>query len=236
MTSRAAGAARIALAAGALVALVLAGRALGPQLQAFAAWIDGLGPWAPVGFIVGYVVATVALAPGSILTLAAGAVFGLVEGVAYVFIGAMAGAAAAFLIARHVARHAVERRIARYPRPVAVNRAVARDGRKVVLLLRLTPVVPFNLLNYALGLSRVSLRDYLVASVGILPGTVVYVYYGTLVRSVADLSAGTPTTRGWPYYALLVLGLIATVAVAALLAKVARRALAEASDGDLQPG
>jgi uncharacterized membrane protein YdjX (TVP38/TMEM64 family) len=225
---------RIAAAALAVVALVLAGRALGGELERFAEGVARLGAWAPVGFIAGYVLATVLLAPASVLTLAAGAVFGLAHGIAYVFVGAMAGAAAAFLVARHLARGAVERRLAGSPRVAAIDRAVARDGRRIVLLLRLTPVVPFNLLNYALGLSRISFGDYLVASLGILPGTIVYVYYGTLLRSVAELSAGVPGERGWPYYALLGLGLVATIVVTAVIARLARRALDEATGGDLR--
>lgn len=233
MRRPAAAAVRVAVAVAVIAALLVAGRALGGELGRFAAWIESLGVWAPLGFVAGYVVATVALAPGSILTLAAGAVFGLLAGVAYVFVGAMLGAAAAFLIARHLARGAVERRLAGSPRVAAVDRAIAREGRRIVLLLRLTPVVPFNVLNYALGVSRIGFRDYLVASAGILPGTIVYVYYGTLLRSVAELSAGTTVERGWPYYALLALGLAATVAVTAVVTRTARRALREATDGEL---
>ena len=235
MTAPRRGLARLAIAAIALAALVLAGRTLGGELQRFVEWVASLGAWAPLIFIAGYVVATVLLAPASVLTLAAGAVFGLVQGVAYVFVGAMAGAAAAFLVARHLARGAVERRLAGSPRVAAIDRAVARDGRRIVLLLRLTPVVPFNFLNYALGLSRIGFGDYLVASLGILPGTIVYVYYGTLLRSVAELSAGAPSEQGWPYYALLGLGLVATVAVTAVITRLARRALDEATGGDLSP-
>ena len=233
MTNRGRTAARIALAVLALVALAAAGRLLGGELARFAAWIEGLGPWAPIGFMAGYAIATVLLAPGSVLTLAAGVVFGLAAGVAYVFIGALLGAAAAFLVARHLARGAVERRAAQSPRFAAIDRAIEDDGRRIVLLLRLTPIVPFNLLNYALGLTRVSFRDYIVASAGILPGTVVYVYYGTLLRSVAELSAGAPAERGWPYYALLALGLAATIAVTAVITRIARRALDRATGGDL---
>lgn len=234
MTAPRRGPARLAIAALALVALVLAGRALGGELERFVEWVASLGAWAPLIFVAGYIVATVLLAPASVLTLAAGAVFGLVQGVAYVFVGAMAGAAAAFLVARHLARGAVERRLAGSPRVAAIDRAVARDGRRIVLLLRLTPVVPFNFLNYALGLSRIGFGDYVVASLGILPGTIVYVYYGTLLRSVAELSAGAPSERGWPYYALLGLGLGATVAVTAVITRLARRALDEATGGDLR--
>jgi uncharacterized membrane protein YdjX (TVP38/TMEM64 family) len=222
---RSAAAGRIAAAAVAVVVLVIAGRALGGELARFAAWVEGLGAWAPAGFIAGYAVATVLLAPGSVLTLAAGVVFGLAAGIAYVFVGAMLGALLAFVIARHLARRVVERRIAQSPRFTAIDRAIGSEGWRVVLLLRLTPLVPFNLLNYALGLSRVRFRDYVVGSAGILPGTAVYVYYGTLLRSVAELSAGVQTERGWPYYALLALGLAATVAVTAFIARIARRAL-----------
>lgn len=230
---RAAAAGRIAVAAIALVVVVIAGRLVGGELTRFAAWIEGLGPWAPIGFMAGYAVGTVLLAPGSVLTLAAGVVFGLTAGIAYVFIGAMVGAAAAFLVARHVARGTVERRIAGNVRFTAIDRAIARDGRRIVLLLRLTPIVPFNLLNYALGLTRVSFRDYLMASAAILPGTAVYVYYGTLLRSVAEVSAGVPVGRGWPYYALLTVGLLATVAITAVITRIARRALDRATGGDL---
>lgn len=213
--------------------LILAGRTLGGELHRFTSWVESLGPWAPLGFVAGYAAGVVLLAPGSILTIAAGAIFGLAAGIAYAFAGAMMGAAAAFLVGRYLARAAVERRLTGSPRAAAIDHAVARQGRRIIVLLRLTPVVPFNLLNYALGVSRVSFPDYLIASAAILPGTVVYVYYGTLLRGVAELSAGSPTPRGWPYYALLALGLVATIAVAALITRLARRALAEATGGEL---
>ena len=224
---------RIALAALLLVVLAIVGRLLGGEVTRFAEWVAGLGPWAPIGFIVGYAVATVLLAPGSLLTLTAGVVFGLAAGIAYAFVAAMSGAAAAFLVARYLARGAVERRFAGNRRFDAIDRAVAEEGRWIVLLLRLTPVVPFNFLNYALGLTRVSFRDYLIASAAILPGTAIYVYYGTLLRSVAELAAGAPAERGWPHYALLAVGLAATLAVTAVITRVARRALNRATGGDL---
>src|ERR1700690_3963469 len=143
--------ARIALGAAAVaIVLVLAGRA-GAYLPAFAEWVNGLGLWGPVVFILGYAVATVAFLPGAILTLAAGAVFGVGAGVAYVFIAAVLGSCAAFLVARYLARGAIERRLAGNPRFAAIDRAVGAQGRKIVFLLRLSPVFPFNLVNYALG-------------------------------------------------------------------------------------
>jgi len=220
----------------ALVALALAGRRAGADVPEFAAWVNGLGPWGPLAFVAGYVIACVALVPGSLLTLAAGAIFGLWLGVALVFVGASLGAAAAFLVARYVARGAVARRLAGDRRVAAIDRAIGREGRKIVLLLRLSPVIPFNLLNYALGLTRVRLADYLIGMVGLLPGTVLYVYAGKLAGDVAALAGGAAPPRGPGYYAVLGLGLAATVGATALVARAARRALREAADDDPADG
>jgi uncharacterized membrane protein YdjX (TVP38/TMEM64 family) len=208
-------------------ALILGGRALGAHLPAFAARVDSLGVWGPVVFILGYALAAVAFIPGSVLTLAAGAIFGLGAGVLYALAGAVLGATAAFLVARYLARAMVEERIARSPRFAAVNEAVAANGRKIVFLLRLSPVVPFNVLNYALGVTRVRLVDYLIASVGMIPGTVLYVYYGTVAGTIATAVSGAHTGRGRGYNLLLVVGLIATAAVTAVITRIASRALRE---------
>jgi uncharacterized membrane protein YdjX (TVP38/TMEM64 family) len=222
----------VALAIGLLAALVLLGRAAGARLPAFAAWIEGIGAWGPIVFIAGYAAATLAFAPGSILTLAAGAIFGLAKGVLYTFVAATLGASGAFLVARYLARPAIEKRLAAYPRFAAIDRAVARQGGRIVFLLRLSPVFPFNLLNYALGLTRVRFLDYLVASLGMLPGTLLYVYYGKVAGDVATLAAGAGVERGAGHYVVLGLGLLATVLVTALITRTARRALQEATDGD----
>src|ERR1700740_1412584 len=156
---RAGSRARLALLVGialvALAALVLGGRSLIGPLRGFAAWVQDLGVWGPVVFVLGYAAATVAFAPGAVLTLAAGALFGLVRGTIYTLIGATLGASLAFLVARYLARRASERRIPGNARFQAIDRAVGREGFKIVALLRLSPVFPFNLLNYALGLTRV---------------------------------------------------------------------------------
>jgi uncharacterized membrane protein YdjX (TVP38/TMEM64 family) len=220
---------RIVLAVAALAAVVLLGRQAGGYALAFAAWVKGLGVWGPVVFVLGYVVATVAFVPGVLLTLAAGAIFGLVRGVIFVFIGAVLGSAAAFLVARYVARAAIERRIAGNARFAAIDRAVGAEGRKIVFLLRLSPVFPFNLLNYALGLTRVPFTDFLAASVGMIPGTILYVYYGKLIGDVSALAGGAAVEKGPGYYAVLVLGLVATVAVTTVVTRTARRALREAT-------
>jgi uncharacterized membrane protein YdjX (TVP38/TMEM64 family) len=220
---------RLGLAAAALLALVLLGRHAGGYVPAFAAWVDGLGIWGPLVFMAGYAAAVVGFAPGSILTLAAGAVFGLVEGTVYVFAAATVGASLAFLVSRHVARSAIERRLAGNPRFAAIDRAVAAEGRKIVFLLRLSPVFPFNLLNYALGLTRVRFADYVIASPGMLPGTLLYVYYGKLAGDVAALAGGAAVEKDAAYYAVLLLGLVATVVVTTLVTRIARRALREAT-------
>jgi uncharacterized membrane protein YdjX (TVP38/TMEM64 family) len=227
--------ARLALYLGAALlaaaALVVGGRSLIGPLQRFAAWVQDLGIWGPVVFILGYAAATVAFAPGAVLTLAAGALFGLVYGTVYTLAGATLGASLAFLVSRYVARRAIEHRIAGNPRFQAIDRAVGREGFKIVALLRLSPVFPFNLLNYALGLTRVRFLDYFAASAAMLPGTLLYVYYGKAAGSLAAAfagSGGAPAAGGHSKaasWALLGVGLLATVAVTTYVTRLAGRAL-----------
>ena len=190
-------------------------------------WIRGLGPWGPVAFCALYVVACVLLLPGSVLSLGAGVVFGLATGVVVVSISATLGATAAFLVGRYLARGWVERTIAANPRFQVIDAAVAREGWKIVALLRLSPVVPFNVLNYAFGVTRVRLRDYVLASwAGMLPGVLLYVYLGSLAGDLAigGAAARTRTPAEWAFYAV---GLLATVAVTFYVTRLARAALAK---------
>jgi len=221
--------ARLVLAALALVALLVAGRAAGAHFAAFATWVQGLGPAGPLIFIAAYAAAVVAFVPGSILTLVAGAIFGLGWGTLYVLVAATLGASLAFLVARYVARGAVEQRLAGNPKLAAIDRAIGAEGRKIVLLLRLSPAFPFNVLNYALGLTRVRFGDYLIASLGMLPGTLLYVYSGKLAGDVASLAGGAAPARGPGYWALLAVGLAATLLVTLLITRTARRALDQAT-------
>jgi uncharacterized membrane protein YdjX (TVP38/TMEM64 family) len=221
--------ARIALGVAAVAGLIALGRAAGRHLPSVAIWVDGLGVWGPVAFVLAYAIAVVAFVPASLLTLAAGTIFGLAKGVVYVFVAATTGAALAFLVSRHFARRAVERRIAGNRRFAAIDRAVAAEGRKVVFLLRLSPVFPFTLLNYALGLTRVRFGDYLVASLGMIPGTILYVYYGTLIGNVLALAGGVPVEKGAAYWTVLAVGLVATIGVTTAVTRIARRALREAT-------
>lgn len=218
---------RVAVVAAFVAVLLLFGRRVAAYLPEFTAWVDGLGVWGPLAFVLGYAVATVAFIPGSLLTLAGGAIFGLAEGTALVFVGACLGATAAFVASRYFVRGAIEKRVAAEPRFAAIDRAVGRQGFKIVLLLRLTPIVPFVLLNYALGLTRVKLRDYLGAFVGMLPATLLYVYYGKVIGDVAEVAAGVEAERSLADYALMVLGLVATVAVVTIIVRIAKRALEE---------
>ncbi len=225
-------AAKWVLLLAALAVLFWLGRQGGAYVPRFAHWVHDLGPWGPVAFILGYAIATVAFIPGSLLTLAAGAIFGLLGGTLYVFIGATIGANAAFLIARHLARGPIETRLTGRPKFQAIDRAVARQGLKIVTLLRLSPIFPFNLLNYALGLTRVRLRDYLIACVAMLPGTFLYVYYGRAIGSLATLAAGVHVQKGAGYWTIFILGLLATIAVTTLVTRVARQALRQEVDDD----
>jgi len=189
-------------------------------------WIRGLGPTGPLVFLGIYVLATVLFLPGSILTLGAGVVFGVVKGSIIVSVSSTLGATCAFLAGRYFARGWVETKIDGNTKFKAIDEAVAREGWKIVGLTRLSPIFPFNLLNYAYGITKVSLRDYFFASwIGMLPGTVMYVYIGALAGDLATLGAGggPVTTSQW---ALRVLGLAATVAVTVYVTRIARKALA----------
>lgn len=224
--------ARLALGLVALVALVLLAREAGGAIPRFAAWVEGLGFWGPLVFVAGYAAATVAFVSGAALTLAAGAIFGLGKGFVLSFAGATLGSSLAFLIARYLARSAIERRLAGDRRFAAIDRAIGDQGRKITFLLRLSPAFPFVALNYGLGLTRVRFADYLLASLGMLPGTFLYVYYGKLAGDIAA-ALGEAPQKSAADYALLGAGLVATIAVTLLVARVARRALAEATGGEV---
>ena len=192
-------------------------------------WIDGLG-WAGLLTFVGlYALATVAFVPGSALTLGAGAVFGVLKGTLAVLVGATLGAILAFWVGRYVARDWVQRRLAGRAAFTAIDRAVAKAGFTVVPLTRLSPVFPFNLVNYAFGLTGVSLQDYALGSVGMVPGTLLYVYVGSLVGDLAYLgTAQAPVNPGLQWTVRLI-GLGATLAVTLSITRMARQALAQAT-------
>ena len=216
---------RWAAAAIALVILVLGGRALSHVVVSLMVRVAALGALAPVAFIVVYAAGEIVFVPGSLVTMAAGALFGVIRGAAFAFIGATLGAVAAFLVARHLLRGVVTRRGASSNRLRTLDAAIAKDGLKVVLLVRLTPLIPFNALNYALGVTQVRLRDYVLGSVGMIPGTLLYASYGKLIGDAARIAAGETPKHGVAFYGLLVVGLAATIALTIVLSRLARKAL-----------
>ena len=176
-------------------------------------------------FFAAYVVSTVAVLPGSILTLALGFVYGPVWGLAIASPASVTGATCAFLLGRTLLRDWAAQKVGGSTRARAIEAAVEREGFKLVLLLRLSPLVPFNLLNYVLSLTRVRLGTYVLASfVGMLPGGALYVYLGSLVPAAAELSS-VAQGGGAARTTLYVVGLLATVAVVVIGTKAARRAL-----------
>ena len=194
-------------------------------LSAALGWMASHRESSWLAFIALYVLATVCMVPGLILTLAAGAIFGLLRGVVLVSAASVLGASAAFFIGRTVARGWTQRRIAGWPRFRALDGALAARGFWIVLLTRLSPLFPFNVLNYAYGVTTVRPRDYIAASwLGMLPGTVVYVYAGSAAANLAQALAGGAQV-GRSGALLLVLGLAATVAVAVLVTRLARAQL-----------
>jgi uncharacterized membrane protein YdjX (TVP38/TMEM64 family) len=192
---------------------------LGERLAVLRGWIEGLGAAGPVVFALVYALATVAAVPASLLTVAAGAMFGSAVGVATVIAGATAGAAGAFAVARWVARDAVAAWLARSERFARLDALAERHGAIIVAITRLVPLFPFNLLNYGFGLTRVRFGTYLLWSfLCMLPGTVLYVV-GADVVARAFAEGSVP----WPLLGLLA----AAVALLALLVRRARRMLAE---------
>ena len=209
---------------GAVVSLVLAARLLPVQewLKSFATWVKGMGPAGMVLYAAVYVAAVVLFVPGIVLTLGAGFLFGLGWGIALVSVASTIAAALAFLIARYLARDAVRRLAERNPRFEAIDRAIGKEGWKVVALLRLSPLVPFSLSNYLYGLTSVRFVPYLLTSwVAMLPATVLYVYLGAAGRTIGEKAPRSP----WEW-AFLGAGLAATAVVTVLLTRRAKKELA----------
>ena len=207
---------------------ILVVRANAARIPLLLDWVRAQGVLAPLAYGAIYAVAVPCFVPGSLLTLTAGALFGLWPGVPVVYVAAVVGSSLSFVVARYLARPWVEHWARGDARFDAVDRAVAAEGVRMVFLLRLTPLVPFTILNYLLGLTRVRWRDSLVASPGMLPGTILYVYYGHVIGDVTAVVAGARPPRTTAQYVLLGAGLVAAALVAWRVSRVARRALADA--------
>lgn len=192
-------------------------------LQAVTA-VRGLGAAGVVVYGVLYVLATVLMLPATVVSLGAGLLYGQWLGSTVVAIGATVGSTLAFLLGRTALRGTVEGWMAERPRFRALDAAMADQGFKIVLLMRLSPVFPFSLINYGLGLTRVTLPEYVAATfLGILPGVFLFVYVGTTLDGLGQLASGADA--GAAGQVLKWVGLLATVAVTAVITRTARRAL-----------
>ena len=210
----------------AVAAAIVAVRLLpvGEWLTAFQGWVKGFGVWGLALYALVYAVCTVAFVPGSILTLGAGAIFGLAQGFATVLVGASLGATAAFFLARGALRSRIAGMTAGNPRFAALDRAIAKDGGKIVFLVRLAPIFPFNLVNYAFGLTGVRPAAYVLATVtGMIPGGFAYVYLG-----YAGAAAAGGVEGGSTKLLVNVGGAVAALIVTIVVARIATKAIREA--------
>lgn len=211
---------------GLLVVLVVASRLvpLREWMSGFTDWIKDHGVWGVVLFMASYVAGAVFFLPASLFTLAAGIAFGFRLGVPVVMVSAAMGAAASFLISRHLARGLVEKRLLQNEKLKAFDVVVEQEGWKVVLLLRLVPLFPFPVGNYFFGLTKVRFWPFLAATlVGVMPGSTLYVYLGYIGKMTFG-EKHPPTMQEW---ILRGLGLLATIIVIAYITQLARKALRE---------
>ncbi len=219
-------AAVIAVAIAVTVALMCP---LAEWLEDLVQWVRSRGVWGPIVYAAIYGVASAAFVPASWLTLAAGYAFGTMVGATSAMVGGLLGASASFFLGHTLARHFVERHIKKYPRFAALDRGVSNEGLKIVLLVRLTPALPFAPLNYAFGVTRVRFRHVFVGSlIGMLPGCIMYSYLGWVTQTLTGAAIGG-MHRSPAQWVPLVVGLIATIAVSVVITRVARRALTEAT-------
>jgi uncharacterized membrane protein YdjX (TVP38/TMEM64 family) len=186
-------------------------------------WLTDVGPWAPVLFVLIYIAAALTLAPAFFLTVAAGAMFGVEYGSAIVFVGASLGASAVYALVTPLSRSSLMQRLLRHRRVAAAREVVVGEGLWMMFLLRLSPLVPYTPLNYALALSGVRYVDFLTALLGMIPAIVMYTYYGKVVGDVAALAAGVSPPRGPEYYVMLVAGLVAIAVSTTMITRALRR-------------
>ena len=194
-------------------------------LHSYLAQIQHFGWLGIVAFILLYIVATIALIPGSILTLGAGVVFGVVRGSVYVLIGALIGETCAFLLGRYLAKDWISQKIEHSQVFSALNEALNREGLKIILLTRLSPIFPFSLLNYAFGVTGISLRDYFLGSIGMIPMTITYVYFGSLAEDLTHISDASSLVHPGIQLSLKIFGFIATLVATVYVTRTARQAL-----------
>ncbi len=192
-------------------------------IRDFVGWVQQLGPIGVIIFIIAYALATALSLPGWIFTVSAGVIYGIIGGTLVALCGAVIGAALAFLVARYFLRQNIEEITQRNPRFAAIDKAIGKNGWKIVGLLRLSPLIPFNLSNYFYGITSISFGAYvLVSAVGMIPGTLLYAYLGAIGQT--GISGGPSLHNKWQFV-LLTVGLIATIAVTILVSRIATNAL-----------
>ena len=205
---------------------LLAGQLLRPWLPQFTAYVGTLGMWAPLVFVVAYVMVVVLMLPAFLLIMAGGAVFGATKGTLLAMLGALFGGTAAFLLSRYVGREKVAERIARHPTLSMIDRSIGDEGAKLIFLLRLSPAIPFVLSNYALGVTGVSLRHFVLGTLGFFPVVATYAAFGS--------ASGTTTAPGVASVSptILGVGLVATIALGVMMTRIAQQAMRDASLSD----
>jgi len=218
---------RPALIVGTIIVLIIIGKLFGlpGKMNEALKWVQDLGMIGIVVFVAAYILSCVLFLPGSVLTLGAGVVYGVVKGSVIVSVASTLGATAAFLVGRYFARDWVNSKIKENIKFKSIDDAIGREGWKIVGLTRLSPIFPFNLLNYAFGLTKISLRQYVAASwIGMMPGTIMYVYIGSLAGELATLGAQkhTRTVGEWILYGV---GLLAAVIVTVFVSRLAKNSL-----------
>lgn len=180
-------------------------------------WVKALGPWGPIAFMAIYILSVLFFIPASILTLGGGFVYGIGWGSVWVLIAANISGQITFLLGRHIARNWIAHKVESQPKFKAIDDAVARDGWKIVALVRLAPVFPFSLMSYAFGLTRIPFWSYAIANLAMIPGTVMYVYFGSVARDVTEKVTKPPWIK-WTVLAL-------TIVVVLYVTRFAKRAL-----------
>ena len=199
--------------------------------------VENLGIWGSLLYILIYNVATLLFVPGSLLTMKGGCLFGPVWGFIYVLIAAIVGSIWAFILGRYLSRDWVYKKFGKNPKFQAINKAVEKEGWKIVFLTRLSPLFPFNLLNYIFGITNVSLKDYIIGSIGMIPGTIMYVYIGSLATDLSTITMSnypSNTETQMFQWIIRIIGLIATVALTVYINKIAKQALNKTIETDEQ--
>ncbi len=193
-------------------------------VKAFSDWVRTLGALGVVVFIAAYALATVLFLPGWIFTVSAGLVYGVVGGTAVALTGAIIGSTLAFLCGRYLVRKRVQAATKGNKKFAAIDKAVGEQGWKIIGLLRLSPIVPFNLSNYFYGVTAVGFVPYVLASaIGMLPGTLLYAYLGGAGKAGLGGEGGQSPLE-WVF---LGVGLVATIVVTIIVSRIARNALAK---------